>query len=113
MVSIVASCCSYVDMIVVVVAPTRRLGVNVFSWGRLIMIWGVWLSLKDCAIPANPDGHVYFFSIGLSRGADTHAKIVCLLGVVEVEVVATIVVEGMTRGLEHPRKGLVQKEPLG
>ena len=30
-----------------------------------------------------------------------------------VEVVAIIVIKGTMRGLEHPRRGVVQKEPLG
>ena len=58
------------------------------------MTWGAWLFLKD-------------FSMTLSGGVDTHSKIVCLLGVVELEVVDTIVVEGMMRGLEHPQRGVV------
>ena len=107
MVPVVASCHSHVDILVVMAALARRLGVNVFSWGRLIMIQGEWLSLKDCTISANPGSHVGFFSTGLSGGVDTLAKIVCLPGVVGMEVVATIVVKGMMRGLEHPRKGVV------
>ena len=53
------------------------------------------------------------FSTELSRGAVTHSKTVCLLGVVGVEVVIVVIIKGMLRGLEHPRKGLVQKEPQG
>ena len=68
------------------------------------MIWEAWLSLKDCTISMNLGGCVGFFSTGLSRDADTHAKIVCLPGVVGAEVVAIIVVEQMMRGLECPRK---------
>ena len=71
------------------------------------MVWGAWLSLKDCTISVKLGSHVSLFSTGLSGGVDILSKIVCLLGVVGVEVVATIVVEGMTRGLEHPRRGLV------
>ena len=101
------SCCSHVDILVVLVAPARRLGIDVFSWGRLVMIWGAWLSLKDCTISAKLGSHLAFFSTGLSGGVDTYSKIVCLPGIVGVEIVATVVVEGMMRGLECPRKGVV------
>ena len=111
MVPIMASHCSHVDILVFIAAPARRLGVSVFSWGRLVLILGGWLSLKDCAISVKLGGHVDF-STHLSGGADTHSKIVCLTEVVGREVVATMVVEGVGRGLEHPRKGVVKKGPL-
>ena len=81
-VSIVASCHSHVDIIVVMAAPTRRHGVDVLSQGKLIMIQGVLLSLNDWAISANLGGHAGFLSTGLSGGADTCAKIVFQLGMV-------------------------------
>ena len=56
----------------------------------------------------NLGGHGGFLSTGLSGGADTCAKIVCLPGVVGAEVVATVIVEGAWNILE---KGVVQKEP--
>ena len=102
-----ASCCSHADILVVVAAPTKRLGINVISWVRLVITQGTWLSLKDCAISAKQGGHVIFFSVNLSRGADTCLKIVWLLGVVGVEVVGVIVVVGMMRGLGCPRRGVV------
>ena len=46
------------------------------------MILGAWLSLKDWAISMKLGSCVGFFFTGLSGGADTHSKIVCLPGVV-------------------------------
>ena len=100
-----ASCCSHVDILVIMAAPTRRFGVDVSSWGRLVEIPGAWFFLKDCTISAKLGSHVGFFYTSLSGDVDTCSKIVCLLGVEGVQVVATIVVKGMMRGLEHPRKG--------
>ena len=79
-VPIMVSCHSCVAILVVVAAPTRRLGVNVFSQGRLVMIQGMWFSLKDCAISAKPGGHVGYFSTHLSGGADTCSKILACQG---------------------------------
>ena len=106
------SCHSHADILVVAVAPAKRLGVDVISRGRLVMTRGAWLSLKDHVISVKLDGHVIFFSTSLSRGVDTCSKIVCLPGVVGVEVVGTIVVKGTVRGLECPRRGVASKEPL-
>ena len=93
---------SHADILVVVAAPTKRLGVGVISWGRLVTTQGAGFSLKDCAISANLGSHVIFFSARISGDADTHSKIVCLPGVVGVEAVSAIVVIGMMRGLGHP-----------
>ena len=108
-----ASCHSHVDILGVMAVPSRRLGVGVLSWGRLVLIWGTWLSLKDCTISAKPGSHVDFFSTSLSGGVDTHMKIVGLPEVVGMEVVAAVVVKEMARGLEHQRKWVAKKEPLG
>ena len=108
-----ASCPSCADILVVVVAPTKRFGIDVIFWGQLVMTQGAWLSLKDYAISMKPGSHVIFFATSLSGGVDTCSKIVCLLGVVGVEVVGAIVAVGMMRGLGHPRREVVWKEPLG
>ena len=73
---------------------------------------------KDLAISMNLGGGVQFHFPGLLRGVGTHhEKIsgipVCLLELVGVEMVTVDVIRGMTRGLEHPRKGVVTKEPWG
>ena len=112
-VPIVVSCHSCVDFIVVVAASARRPGVDVLSWGELIVIWGALLSLKDWAISVNLGSHAGFLSMGLSRGAETCAKIVHKPGVVGVEVVIVVTVKGTARGLEHPTNGVVRKEPRG
>ena len=102
-----ASCQSHADILVVVVAPTKRFGIDIISQGRLVVTWGVGLSLKDCTISMKLGGHIIFFSANFSAGVDTHSKIVHLLGVMGVEVVGAIAVVGMVRGLEHPRRGVV------
>ena len=72
------------------------------------MTWGVGPSLKDCAISMKLGGKaVFFFSASFSEGVDTHSRMVCLMGVVGVEVVGAIVVVGMARGLGCPRRGVV------
>ena len=60
------SCHSHADILVVVAAPAKRLGIDVVSWGRLVVTWAAWLSLKDCAISMKPGGCVIFFSMSLS-----------------------------------------------
>ena len=97
--------------LVVVAVPTKRLGIDVIFWERLVMTWGDWPSLKDCIISANLGSCVIFFSSRLSGGVDTQSKIVHLLGVVGVEVVGSIVVMGMMRGLEHPEEGWSERNP--
>ena len=104
---------SHLDILVIMAAPTRRLGVGVLPQGRLVMTWGAWLSLTDCTIFAKLGSHVGFFPTGLTGGVDTCSKIVCLPEIVEVEVVATVAVKGMTRGFECPGIGVICKEPLG
>ena len=59
-----ASFCICVDMVAMVV-PTKRPGVGVNSWERLIVIWGVLFPLKDLAIFANLGDGVHFCSMGL------------------------------------------------
>ena len=72
----------------------------------------VGLSPKDCTISVKLGGQVIAFSANFSGCVDTCSKIVCLPGVVGVEVVGAITVMGMVRGLECSRRGVVQKEPL-
>ena len=110
-----ASCCSHVDIRVAMAVPTKRPGEVVNSRGRSIVMWGALSPYKDLAIFAKLGGGVCFCFTGLPGGVDIcHVKIfgipVCLLEVVGVEAV---IVEGMMRGLEHPRKGMVRKEPQG
>ena len=66
---------------------------------------------KDLAMSMNPSRCIGFHAAGLSGGVSTHCvKIfgmsVLWLGAVCAEVV---IVEVMTRGLEHPRKGGLEK----
>ena len=113
MVPIMVSCCSHVDIMAAMEVLTKRPGVVVNSWGRLIVMWGALSPHKDLAISRNLGSGICFCSTGLPGGVDTCCvKIsgipVCLPEVVGVEVV---IVKGMMRGLEHPRKGVVRKEP--
>ena len=94
-----ASCCSHADILVVVAAPSKRFSIDIISQGRLVVTQGVGLSLKDCATSTKPGSQVIFFSASFSTGAETHSEIVCLTGVVWVEVVGAVVVVGMARGL--------------
>ena len=114
-VPIMASCCTHVDIIVAMAVLTKRPGEVISTCGRLIVMQGVSSPWKDLAISANPSSGICFCKTGLLRGLFTHwLKIfgapVCWLEMVRVEVVA---VEGMMRGLEHPRKGVIGKELQG
>ena len=78
-------------------------------------MWGVSSPHKDLAISVNPGSGACLCVTGQPLGVFTcWVKIsgaqVCLPGTVRVEA---ITVEGMTRGFEHPRKGMVEKEPQG
>ena len=108
-----ASCFTYVDIIAAMVVPAKRPGKVVCTGGRSIVMQGVSSPCKDLAISANLGGHICFCAAELPRGVFTHCMkifgaLVCWLGIVGVEAVT---VAGTMRGLEHPRKGMVEMEP--
>ena len=75
-------------------------------------MWGVLSHCKDFAISVNLGCHICFHAAGLPGGVFTHClkifgTLVLWLGAVHIKVV---IAEGMTRGLEHPRKVGVRKE---
>ena len=101
-----AYCHSHVDNLVVVVAPAKRLGIDVVSQGRLVVTWGAWPSPKDCSISANLGGHVIFlFKIIWRCGYPLKNGLPA--GGSGVEVAGAIVVVGMMRSLGCPRRGVV------
>ena len=96
-----------------VVVPTQRSGVDILSWGELVVVLGSLPSLKDQVISLNPSSWGCLLLINLPWGSNTQAKTVCWLRAMKVGVVTTIVIDGVTRGLEHPRKVMAQEEPWG
>ena len=117
---------------------TRRLVVSVSSWGRLIVMQGVFSPHKDLPISANLGGGIHFHFPGLPRGVGTHCEKLSGMPMhlarssggwggycrccwrddkgsraSKVGMVAADVIGGTTKGLEHPRKGVVTKEPRG
>ena len=98
---------------VAMAVPAKRPSEVVNSDGRLTVMWDISSPCRDLAIYANLGSGVNFYAAGLSRGVFTHCikmfgAPVHWLEMVRVEVVT---VERMMRGLEHPRKGVVGKEP--
>ena len=106
-----ASHCSHMDIIIIMVAPTQEPGVDVLSWRKLTVVPGALLFLKSQAISMNPGGHAGLFSAGLSWGVNTHAKAVCQLGVAGVEVVTATIVDRMMRAWNIPEKGWPIRNP--
>ena len=107
------SCSSHVDNIVAMVVPAKRPGGVVSSDERSTVMWGVLSPHKDLTVSANPGSCICIHAVGLPGGVFTccmkiFGALVHWPGIVGVEVVT---VEGMMRGLEHPRKGVAEKEP--
>ena len=76
-------------------------------------MWGASSPCKDLAISVNLGGGICFHYTGLPRGVVTCCVKIFDVPVhlTEVDGVEAVTVKGMMRGLEHPRKGVVGKEP--
>ena len=69
-------------------------------------MWGVPSPHKDLAMSTNLGGHVGFHAAGPPVGVFTHCMKIFGMSVLWLGAVCIgVVVEGTTRGLEHPRKG--------
>ena len=62
---------------------------------------------KDLAMSVNPGGHAGFHAAGLPRGVFTCCVKISGTSVLWPAAVCieVVIVQGMMRGLEHPRKG--------